>query len=500
MREWARPEMEGATLWDRRCNESAIRIVESLAEHWEDSFSTATGQAGRQAAGNICSDGGTSPEDLLRGHVYQTAERCRSYPLVLVDQDTTSFNFSSLKASRGFGPINRDAQSLGFFLHSAFALSPDGLPLGVLAARTWVRDPAAHGQHRERRHWAVAAKESQKWLDVLADVEEALDPEIPVLLIQDRESDEYTFLAAPRRAQTQLLLRACHPRCVEVEASEPGERTRKGKLLELAGAAPVAARMTVWVPLKEKGAQAAAIKAKVREEYGERLLPAQRRKRPVVLEVRYQRIRIFAPGNWKAPEEWAPEEVRRSVEMTVIHAEEVDAPEGAEPVKWVLLTTVPIDRAEDACRMVTYYALRWRIERFHYTLKSGCRVEKLQGQEAHTIINKVALCCVAAWRLMLLTYLGRAAPETPAAEVLSDEELAVLRQKTGRRVETVREATIAIARLGGFEPHRSAGDPGLKSLWLGLARLQAMAEGYRLACAMMRLEGPAAMHSILSGL
>lgn len=487
MRDWARPEMGGAALWDRRCNESAIRIVEDLAEHWMDSFSTAAGPAGRQAASNICGDESTTMVDLLRGHIYQTAERCRAYSLVLVDQDTTSLNYSGLRSSRGFGPINKEVGSLGFFLHSAFALSPDGLPLGVLAVRPWVRDPAAHGRPDDRRRVAVADKESQKWLDILADVEDALDPEITALLIQDRESDEYTFLAARRREKTHLLLRVCQPRRVEAISSEPGEQARPGKLLEVAATAPVAAKMTVWVPLKVKGEQAAAIRAKVRAEHGEGLLPEQRQKRPAVLEVRYQKVRILAPARWKAPQEWQQGDAKQSVEMTVIHAEEVEAPEGVAPLKWILLTTMLVQSGEDACQLVRYYALRWRIERFHYTLKSGCGAEKLQGVDAHTIMNKVALYCVVAWRLMLLTYLSSTAPETPAAELLSGDELAVLREKTRRRMATVKEATIAIAVLGGFEPCPSAGEPGLKALWLGLARLHAMVEGYQLARATLRL-------------
>jgi len=253
------------------------------------------------------------------------------------------------------------------------------------------------------------------------------------------------------------------------------------KLPEVAAKTPVAAKKTVWVPQTAKGDQAKAIKEKVRAEYGDQLLPERRRKRPAVLEVRYQKVRILAPGRWKAPEGWTEEQSKRSIEVTVIFAEEVDTPEGEEPVGWTLLTTMPVESGEDACQMVAYYALRWRIERFHYTLKSGCQVERLQGKDAHTIINKVALYCVVAWRLMQLTYLGRTAPETPAAGVLSDDELEVLGLKTGRQVQTVREAIRAISVLGGFEPCPSAGEPGLKVLWLGFARLQAMVDGFQLA-------------------
>lgn len=39
------------------------------------------------------------------------------------------------------------------------------------------------------------------------------------------------------------------------------------------------------------------------------------------------------------------------------------------------------------------------IERFHYTLKQGCTVERLQFEEAHTLKNALALYSIVAWRL-----------------------------------------------------------------------------------------------------
>jgi hypothetical protein len=39
---------------------------------------------------------------------------------------------------------------------------------------------------------------------------------------------------------------------------------------------------------------------------------------------------------------------------------------------------------EDAVEKIDWYKLRWRIERFHYTLKSGCKIEELQLQTMET--------------------------------------------------------------------------------------------------------------------
>lgn len=88
-----------------------------------------------------------------------------------------------------------------------------------------------------------------------------------------------------------------------------------------------------------------------------------------------------------------------------------------------------------------------------------------------------------AWRLLWLTTVARTEPLTPVEEIVEEEERQVLEQATGRPVRTAREAVRAVARLGGFAGTPSEGEPGVKSLWLGLRRLDAMVAGWRLAVA-----------------
>ena len=64
--------------------------------------------------------------------------------------------------------------------------------------------------------------------------------------------------------------------------------------------------------------------------------------------------------------------------MWVVHAVEVDAPEGVEPIEWILLTSLPVASFEDAWLVLGYYEKRWLIEEWHKALKTGCRVEHRQ--------------------------------------------------------------------------------------------------------------------------
>ncbi|MCW3100507.1 MAG: transposase family protein, partial [Chthonomonadaceae bacterium] len=130
---------------------------------------------------------------------------------------------------------------------------------------------------------------------------------------------------------------------------------------------------------------------------------------------------------------------------------------------------------------VAYYAKRWRIERFHYVLKSGCELEKLQLDTFTTLQKALSLYSIVAWRLLHLTYLAREQPDLPCEEAISATERVVLERATGRSITTVAEAVLAVARIAGFRPVPSAPTPGVKSLWLGFRKLYDMVAGFQLA-------------------
>ena len=446
---WAQEEMSGARMWDQRCVRSLESIVRKLAAQPKVAFSAAVGHAGRQAAHRICGNEQVTPQHLVAGHVARTAGRCRGHELVLVDQDTMVADCSHHPSKKGLGHISKDPDSRGYFLHSAFALSEEGQPLGLLSVRMWARDPEAFGRGGKWWEREFAEKESYKWVECLMDVEAALAPEQRVLLVSDRESDIFDYMAAPRRANTHLLIRACYPRRVEM----PGENgPTSGKLFDMVAGAPAAGTLTVLLPRK----------------------PGKRR-REAVLTVQYLQMRVLAPGNRRKAE------ADKAQQVSVVRAVELEPPAGEEAVEWVLLTSLPVTGYEDACRIIQYYTRRWTIERFHYTLKSGFEIEKLQVDEAHPLMNTVSLYCVAAMRVMSLAYLERTSPDAPAAEALSEAEVQVLSAHEGRPIAKVGEAVLAIAKLGGFEPCPSAGHPGPKAVWTGMRTLAAMVTGWRLA-------------------
>ena len=132
-----------------------------------------------------------------------------------------------------------------------------------------------------------------------------------------------------------------------------------------------------------------------------------------------------------------------------------------------------------------WYALRWKIETFFRTLKTGCRIEELRLATADRLANCIALCCVVAWRVTWLTMLSRETPASDPAAVFTDEERHLLECATPDRM---RQASYdlafyvrAVARPGGYLDRTSDPPPGTTVIWRGLSRLADLLEGARMA-------------------
>jgi len=153
-------------------------------------------------------------------------------------------------------------------------------------------------------------------------------------------------------------------------------------------------------------------------------------------------------------------------------------------VEWFLLTTMEIGSAEDAERCLRWYCLRWRIEDWHRVLKSGCRIEDLAHESAERLRRAIAINLVIAWRIMLMTLLGRETPELPAEVLFSDIELRTLKAYAKKRGLTppvlLGEAVRLVAKIGGYLGRNNDPPPGHQLLWQGYTEFQFMCAGFAL--------------------
>lgn len=465
MATWASEIVGGIELGDERLNQRLVTLVETFAERPAASIPEASETwAATQAAYRFFDNQAAQPEQITLAMAEATAKRCRGLPLVLAVQDTTSLDYTTHTDTEGLGPLEHPKHR-GLFVHTALAVNPQsGVPLGIVSQQVWARDPETLGKSDKRKELPVEAKESARWLVGLKETEARLGPSVRVLTVADREADVYELFALAHELAGDWLIRARH------------DRNLLGDERHLLGAverAPICAQTTVELARTD-----------------------EREARRAKLEVRRAQVVLVAPrrpvgviAKWWAEhpevEPLAPEKLR-PVRVGVVLVEEVEVPQGVKPVRWLLLTSLPVKTAEQALACVGYYRLRWLVERYHFVLKSGCLVEKLQLETAERLRRALAVYSEVAWRLLWLTYEARAQPEAPCTEVLDElswQLLWLVDCPTAILPATppnLRTAVRKIAMLGGFLGRKGDGEPGVKTLWRGLRRLNDMVASYRI--------------------
>jgi Domain of unknown function (DUF4338)/Transposase Tn5 dimerisation domain/Transposase DNA-binding len=391
-------------------------------------------------------------ETLLQPHYAASEERISELPqgsIILVPQDTTSVNYTKLEHIDGLGPIGTTAEGAqGLHLHSSLAMTVQGVPLGLLDAQCWARDPQAFGKKAQRHSLAIEQKESHRWIksyQAVAAVQKR-HPQLTLVSIGDREADIYELFAEAAREPEgpKLLIRAKHNR----ELQDEQER-----LFDTIQAQPIAGYQLVKLPRQKN-----------------------RPAREAELTMRFAALTLCAPQDKR---QLPP------IAIWAVLAREEHAPKGAEPIEWLLLTDILVDTFEQASEKVAWYTQRWGIEVFHRTLKSGCRIEDRRLGHADRLEACLAIDMVVAWRIYHMTKLGREVPELPCDVYFEEAEWkALVAYSTKNPVPpeqppSLREAIRMVAKIGGFLARKSDGEPGTQTLWRGLQHLDLMTEVWR---------------------
>jgi len=447
---WAETEFGALQVWDTRLKRRAFDLAEDFFGHAQArSLSRRCAERARTvAAYRFFQNPKISMHTLLQAHREAVIGRMRAHPVVLVPQDTTFLNYSAHPGTQGLGPIGTKLEGgpIGLVLHNSHAFTPQGVPLGVVSADCWARDPAEHGSRR-----APDDRESRKWLDAWRVLQE-IAPRVPqtqLVSIGDREADLFELFALAREpASPRLLVRASQSRQRRV-ATHAGQEPFWAHVQGL----PVAGHTTLNLPRR-----------------------GSRRARDAVLQVRYAPVRVSPPkGTAGEP-----------VGLWAVHLREEAAPVGIEPVEWMLLTNVPTATLDDALERARWYAARWGIEVFHRTLKTGCQIEDRQLGYAVRLENCLAIDLVVAWRIFHLTMLGRMEPNAPCTVFFGNPEWKALyswyhhTRTIPSTPPTLQEATRWIAIKGGFQGRKADGDPGAEAMWHGLQKLDVAIEMFLL--------------------
>jgi len=405
---WIEAEFGGVQFGHKDAVQRLLRIVAAKAQNPSASYSECFAGNRHQLKAYyrfiasprkaICAQG------ILQGHRQQTIGRMKEQKRVLAIQDTTDLNFSERLHCNGLGDVGKNqtgAISRGLKMHSSLAVAEQGLPLGVLATHIY----AAHFDAKDKaQSRPIEEKESYRWLRTIEELREISKsvPQTQLIAVGDRESDLFELFDYRRRKarNIHLLVRAHYNRCLEEGSA---------KLFDHLGALPVMAKAQIEVPRQ-------------REKKGKRTKPAQIAlpARKAHVELRWGKVTLAAPRTTQTRH-------LPAAELYALLLVEPHPPKGAKALRWVLLTTVPIDSRKQALRCLRWYTLRWRIEEWHRVLKSGCRIESHQHHSAERLARAIAIDAVIAWRVMLLTLLGREVPEIPAQMIFAPWECTLLK-------------------------------------------------------------------------
>ncbi|MDL1969010.1 MAG: hypothetical protein LWW97_10845 [Deltaproteobacteria bacterium] len=112
------------------------------------------------------------------------------------------------------------------------------------------------------------------------------------------------------------------------------------------------------------------------------------------------------------------------------------------------------------------------------------RTTKRKNKTAERLKRALAINQVIAWRIMLMTFLGRETPELPAKVLFSDSEvvkvLIAYAKKSLTPPTSLGAAVNLTAKPGGYLGRSNDPPPGYRLMWRGYIHLQLMCDGFTL--------------------
>lgn len=369
---------------------------------------------------------------------------------VLGIQDTTDLDFTGNQVSDKLGSLNY-ANRKGYYAHNHLLCDQNGVSLGLFNQFLWNRDPNYFGQNRTM--WPLEDKESLRWLSDFEQFQSffAQFPQHTAIDICDREADFYELFEAKKVPNVHLLV-----------------RSRNDKTL--------CNEQKLWETLDQQEVEDFHL-ATIYDDAG--------KKCEISFQIKFTSVTI--PATYRAtrdqPQNSDP------VELSALLIEQVSPLQDwqKKPIRWRLLTTLPVLTIEQALQVVHFYIRRWRVEEFHYVLKQGAKIEQKQLKEPHAVENAIILYSLLSWKVMNLRY---AATEYPQADIkdlgFTDQHYLVLALFLNKNRKTKLAPNATNPKVKQFvellkllaTTSKSKRPPGVKAIWIGLAKLNLLIQAY----------------------
>ena len=454
---WASEMFGGCDLGDPRRVKRLVGMAKSLAQHSGKSLVGVFGGSTAELEGayRFIENKHISGEAIREGAFDSVSSKVLDYKLLLALEDTTTLSFSHAPTGTGDLGGPEGTKSRGFWVHSALLVNPDDEEtVGLLDQQWWVRPERQKKDPKERDTRSYEDKESVKWQRLSESMSERLGADMSRLIsVCDREADIFEYLSYKLLHGQRFIVRSSSDRSLH------GQDIR---LEEEADSWWPEHTRTVTVP--QKGG---------------------RKKSTVQLEITASQVTLQVPKG-RNSEEFEP------ITVNVIQAFEACSIHKDRQLFWRLYTTEPIDTKEQLDFILRGYELRWRVEDFHKSWKTGCKVEALRLRHADNIQRAASILAFVAVRLLRLREQTERHPKAPCTNLLEQSEwhclwLSAERTKPPTQPPTIHWAHQAIVRLAGSYASKNKSRVGWLKYWQGWTRFQDLLIGWRLAHSMQDL-------------
>lgn len=440
----------GAKLGNRARTRRLVKAADTLAKHPGGTLpDKIKDPADLQALYRLVQRREVTHASVLAPHQAETIRRIEQHPgPLLAISDATELDYSGLKSIKNLGQIGNGSRR-GYVCQNLLIVDPNGrqaLGLANQILHTRAKTPPGEAREQGRRR---KSRESRLWPEAT----KSLPGDPKLIVVCDRGGDTFEQLEHEAKSGRRFVIRSAKNRWMMAGHAGTGA---KQKLHATARRAKAAGSYTV-----EVGAT------------------AEQPARKATVQFSFLAVRLMPPQQPRGKHS------QESLSVWVVRVWENNPPPGVEPLEWFLLTNEPVEHAETARQVITWYECRWVVEEFHKAQKTGCGIETMQFTCKSRLEPMIALQSIVALTLLNLRDASRRphVEKTPATEVVAQEYVNVLsawRHGEARPDWTAHEFFLALARLGGHQNRRNDKRPGWLVLWRGWTALQLLLTGSRL--------------------
>ena len=473
----------GADLGDERRNRRLPLLVDEMIRHPGGTLPEKLPRpADQEAFYRLCDADDVTHAAVLKPHRARTLQILQTtQKFLLVLHDATNLDYSTRETLVKLGQIG-DGNGRGYVVQNSLVVDPQGgevvgLANQILHTRADVPDNEGVAARRERE-----SRESLLWLQGTQD----LPARCQVVDVCDRGADTFEFLEHESKSQRKFVVRSKSNRSIQI-----GHDGEKGKALLHNYARTLPAQVSdvevsvKYSPEMLRKIRAARSSRKTRKQTNLPRRGKGKRRSPGITTSRVARLSVSAAAvQLTAPHVHRGNHGSESLPVWIVRVWEPNAPEGCEPLEWLLLTNHPIETVKDALRVRGWYEWRWVVEEYHKAMKTGCAIERLQQHAESRLEPAIAVLSVVALLLLQLRDAARRpdADRRYARELFDTDYINILSVWLHHRPQpnwTIHQFYVALGRLGGYRPRKNGPPPGWQVLWRGWTKMQTMLDGAR---------------------